>query len=288
MAVALPCAGGVLLANFFSSLAKLKKPEQVAISIECCYQNVGIATSVVVNMFDDPAERAAALSVPLFYGFLEAVLVGCYCVAAWKLGWTRAPSDEKLCVVLTRTYQVEECDDPDDDDDDFADSDHDGTVPPHRGRRDSEEPLTLEEQEVFRESCGAAAVPTGWRAWLQSPFIPRYPPHHLPFSPETMDLEAVPTCTPKNEPADRSRFVSEDYTATTSGTDSPPNTPGACELLSAPPAHMDLSPLPEDDPPLLPENPSPPPPPLPADLLLPTISRFVIDGMDGDVPMDEP
>lgn len=43
-AVLLPCLSGLLVANGLTTLLKLRYPERVTVSIECCYQNVGIAT----------------------------------------------------------------------------------------------------------------------------------------------------------------------------------------------------------------------------------------------------
>jgi hypothetical protein len=108
IAVAFPCLLGLALANLISNAVHLSHPETVAIAIECCYQNTGIATSVAITMFDDPEERAQAVAVPLFYGVVEAVAIGIYCSIAWKLGWTKAPANENLCVVLGKTYEVEE------------------------------------------------------------------------------------------------------------------------------------------------------------------------------------
>ena len=115
--VAFPCAVGMTLANIISRSLTLSPPETVAISIECCYQNTAIATSVAVTMFDDPDTVAEAVSVPLFYGLVEAVIIFIYCLWAWKVGWTKAPANEKICVVVTHTYEVdgherEECDQP--------------------------------------------------------------------------------------------------------------------------------------------------------------------------------
>ena len=56
-------------------------------------------------MFDGK-EEAQAVAVPLFYGVVEAVAIGIYCVWAWKVGWTKAPPDEKLCVVVTKSYEI--------------------------------------------------------------------------------------------------------------------------------------------------------------------------------------
>ena len=201
--VALPCALGLALANCACRLFRLRKPEQMAISIECCYQNVGIATSVAVNMFEDPVERAQALSVPLFYGIVEAILICIYCIWSWKMGWTKAPKDEKLCVVVTRTYEIGHDDD---------DEDHDEETEEQPQQQVPEEELQL----------------TGWRAWLAWPFVPRYPDHFVTSSQQDVEM-ALETPAKKPIEEERSRFVSEDYTAATSTTDgtTPPNTPGA-------------------------------------------------------------
>jgi len=101
-----PCIFGLVIANVIASLlAKLKKPEVVTLSVECCYQNVGIATSAAVSLFHDPQEIAEALAIPLAYGITEAVVLGVYCLIAWKLDWTKAPKDEALCTVLCISYE---------------------------------------------------------------------------------------------------------------------------------------------------------------------------------------
>mmetsp|Transcript_37336 Transcript_37336/g.57310 ORF Transcript_37336/g.57310 Transcript_37336/m.57310 type:complete len:426 (+) Transcript_37336:279-1556(+) len=108
--VAFPCLAGLFVANLLSRIARLSKPEVVTLSVECCYQNVGIATAAAVNMFDDPTERAEALFVPLFYGFIEAVVLGLYCILAWKLGWTKAPADASFWTIVSTTYEVSSTD----------------------------------------------------------------------------------------------------------------------------------------------------------------------------------
>ena len=106
--VSAPCLVGLFLATCFATLARLRKPEVVSVGVECCYQNVGIATSAAVAMFDDPIDKGQALCVPLFYGLMEAVVLGIYCIIAWKLGWTKAPRDEKFCKMIVTTYEVED------------------------------------------------------------------------------------------------------------------------------------------------------------------------------------
>lgn len=136
-------------------------------------------------MFDDPTERAEAVSVPLFYGLVEAVILGIYCVVSWKVGWTKAPKDEKLCVVMSTTYEVDEND-------------------------EEQEPAGDEEQAVAEEEPAVQQEqeppPKGWFHWLVSPFRRK----EVEQVAETKDQ--------KDAQPDRSRLVSEDYTATTSDT----------------------------------------------------------------------
>jgi predicted Na+-dependent transporter len=108
--VGLPCVAGLALANVIAKLCRLKAPEVVTLSVECSYQNTGIATSAVLAMFDDPDQVAQAMAVPLFYGVVEMGAIGLYCLVAWKLGWTKAPSGERICTVMSKTYEVEDSD----------------------------------------------------------------------------------------------------------------------------------------------------------------------------------
>eukprot|EP00957_Ditylum_brightwellii_P080317 6108605-Ditylum_brightwellii.AAC.1 len=58
-------------------------------------------------MFDGD-ELAEAVGVPLYYGMVEAVVLGIYCIGAWKSGWTKAPKNERFCVVIATSYEVED------------------------------------------------------------------------------------------------------------------------------------------------------------------------------------
>ena len=90
--VAFPCFFALLISWFLTSFTRLAPPERVAIAIETSYQNIGIATSVVLSLFDGDDE-GAALGVPLFYGewkplaFVENVYEGTVCSS-------RHPSDD--------------------------------------------------------------------------------------------------------------------------------------------------------------------------------------------------
>jgi hypothetical protein len=75
------------------------------VAVECCYQNVGIATSLALTMFEGN-DLNAAMGVPFFYGFCEALLVGVYCVGGWKAGWSKAPADAPFWKIMFTTYEV--------------------------------------------------------------------------------------------------------------------------------------------------------------------------------------
>jgi predicted Na+-dependent transporter len=106
--VALPAFCGLAIATYLSSRCRLDKPERVAVSVEACYQNTGIATSVALTMFSSEEDLATAIGVPLYYGIVEAVMLAVFCLICWKLNWTKAPADENLCTVISNSYEVEE------------------------------------------------------------------------------------------------------------------------------------------------------------------------------------
>merc|ERR1712107_941418 len=54
---------------------RLRHPERVAIIVEICYQNIGIASAVALSAYcDDPKKRSDAATVPLLYGILQATI----------------------------------------------------------------------------------------------------------------------------------------------------------------------------------------------------------------------
>jgi predicted Na+-dependent transporter len=114
--VAAPCFLGLLISNAFGLSLKLPKPECVTIGIECAYQNVGIATSVALAMFDGDAQ-AKAVAVPFYYGSVEALLLLVYCVGCWKAGWTKAPADVSFWKMIGTSYEVLHSDQPEEDKD---------------------------------------------------------------------------------------------------------------------------------------------------------------------------
>eukprot|EP00538_Stauroneis_constricta_P002632 CAMPEP_0119562810 /NCGR_PEP_ID=MMETSP1352-20130426/21638_1 /TAXON_ID=265584 /ORGANISM="Stauroneis constricta, Strain CCMP1120" /LENGTH=274 /DNA_ID=CAMNT_0007611299 /DNA_START=347 /DNA_END=1168 /DNA_ORIENTATION=- len=105
VSVAAPCVLGLIVANLLTTGIALLRPERVTVSIECVYQNVGIATSVALTMFEGE-ELAEAMGVPFYYGFVEAVVLSIYCVIAWKAGWTKAPKDVSLWTSIVTSYEI--------------------------------------------------------------------------------------------------------------------------------------------------------------------------------------
>ena len=168
--VAFPCIVGIALANILARCARLSPPEVVSIAVECCYQNTGIAASVAVTMFaDDPVQRAQAISVPLFYGILEAVVIGIYCVWAWKAGWTKAPADEKICVVVTHSYENDHNPNSNIDLDEPREHVEEENVD-RNGNEMLERDMEMEQAVSAQESAPPQTKPTSWWASL---FIPR-------------------------------------------------------------------------------------------------------------------
>mmetsp|Transcript_35467 Transcript_35467/g.63927 ORF Transcript_35467/g.63927 Transcript_35467/m.63927 type:complete len:407 (+) Transcript_35467:212-1432(+) len=103
--VMLPCLVGLFMSNILTSFLSLKKPERVTLSVECCYQNVGIATSVALTMFKGD-ELSQAMAVPLYYGLIEAIILGIYCILAWKANWTKAPKNVSFWTMVATSYEV--------------------------------------------------------------------------------------------------------------------------------------------------------------------------------------
>ena len=124
-ATCMPFFFSALIATVVASLLKLAKPEQVAVVIETCYQNIAFATTVAISSFEpdtvsnphlirtsSPPNRHLILSqaslaagVPVLYGLLEVIFIAVWCTVTWQLGWTYAPASDKLPKVLFTNYQ---------------------------------------------------------------------------------------------------------------------------------------------------------------------------------------
>ena len=119
-AIALPCLIGLVVSALLATLAKLPRPERLTTAVECCYQNTGIATSAAISLFSgDDLQQAAR--VPFVYGLAEAILIGLFLIIGWKIGWSKAPKDEKCCKVITKSYEITHGESSGDDNDEEED-----------------------------------------------------------------------------------------------------------------------------------------------------------------------
>jgi len=107
LAIGTPIMAAILVTIGVSSLKPLglTKPERIAVVIEACYQNPGLATSIVLNMFTGK-DAGDAVAVPLLYGMYEAVLLGCVCFIAHFANWTLVnPKEMSLWEAMTGNFQ---------------------------------------------------------------------------------------------------------------------------------------------------------------------------------------
>lgn len=107
IAIASPIILAILLTLAVTSIPglNLSKPERVSVVIEACYQNPGLATSIVISMFSG-RDAGDAVAVPLLYGTYEALLLGLFCLAAHYAGWTLVkPTEVTLCEAIKGNFQ---------------------------------------------------------------------------------------------------------------------------------------------------------------------------------------
>lgn len=109
LAIATPIVMAIFVTLCVTSIPAfgLSKPERVAVVIEACYQNPGLATSIVLGMFKDK-DAGDAVAVPILYGTYEALLLGLFCLCAHFCGWTFVdPAEVTLCEAIKGNYQKE-------------------------------------------------------------------------------------------------------------------------------------------------------------------------------------
>jgi len=100
-----PCVLGLVVSFAVArGLLHIDPPEAVAIGIECCYQNTGLATTVALTVFT-PAESEVAKIVPLVYGAAELLSISIFGLVAWKLGWTYVPPSMPFGACLFGNHQ---------------------------------------------------------------------------------------------------------------------------------------------------------------------------------------
>ena len=89
--------GAGLIVGLVASLSLSLPPAQrMSVAIETMYQNLGIAVSASLTMFNTSAETAVGAGVPIFYGIMGAVVNLAFCLTCWKIGWSLAKPSEPL------------------------------------------------------------------------------------------------------------------------------------------------------------------------------------------------
>ena len=83
----------------------MAQPECVSVAIECFYQNVSIAAALAVSIFEGD-KLSDVLAICMYYGIVQFMVVIIFCIVAWKQGWTKAPKDDNLWLVLVAPYQM--------------------------------------------------------------------------------------------------------------------------------------------------------------------------------------
>mmetsp|Transcript_177 Transcript_177/g.564 ORF Transcript_177/g.564 Transcript_177/m.564 type:complete len:354 (+) Transcript_177:71-1132(+) len=85
-------------------IVRLTRPQRVAVGVECIFQNVGIAISIAISMYDEETV-GQAIFAPLWYGVSQSVLMPMQLLVLWKLGFTYAPPSASLWRVVTQSWQ---------------------------------------------------------------------------------------------------------------------------------------------------------------------------------------
>eukprot|EP00929_Paragymnodinium_shiwhaense_P054813 TRINITY_DN27479_c0_g1_i1.p1 TRINITY_DN27479_c0_g1~~TRINITY_DN27479_c0_g1_i1.p1 ORF type:complete len:366 (+),score=40.75 TRINITY_DN27479_c0_g1_i1:264-1361(+) len=102
---ALPFMFGLLFTVAISTFClRLERPQRVALAIETCYQNTGIALAFMVGN----STSRIGLSVPLICASWQVAIIIVWLMIAWKANWTFAPPDDPICKVIVNSYQREE------------------------------------------------------------------------------------------------------------------------------------------------------------------------------------
>lgn len=109
IAVPMPAVLGLVGAGTLAALCRLSGPTNVAVSVETCYQNVGVALVLALSCFPDK-EQGKAACVPMYYCCVEMLLLPIFLTLAWKCGLTYAPTNVSLYEMLAGNFQPAEFD----------------------------------------------------------------------------------------------------------------------------------------------------------------------------------
>lgn len=105
LGVMTPPLTGIVLSLAFASSLRLERPQCIAVAIETCYQNTGIALAIALANYDDDNELADATGVPVLYQVVQLISLLIFSLCAWKMGWTYAPINISLREFCWNNYQ---------------------------------------------------------------------------------------------------------------------------------------------------------------------------------------
>jgi predicted Na+-dependent transporter len=84
-------------------VVRLERPQRVALGIEACYQNTGIA--LAFGMQTSHPVSKAGLVIPLLCGGMQVSIIAAMVLVAWKANWTLAPPSDPFWKVFGSSYQ---------------------------------------------------------------------------------------------------------------------------------------------------------------------------------------
>ena len=80
----------------------------------------------------------------MIYGLVEIFAIGLYLFVGWKMGWSKAPRDEKCCTVIRKTYEIRDVGEDEGENESAADIED--------GANDDDEVETPEEDDKDKSS----------------------------------------------------------------------------------------------------------------------------------------
>lgn len=108
-AVPMPAVLGLVGSGTLGALCRLSGPTNVAVSVETCYQNVGVALVLALSCFPDE-EQGKAACVPMYYCCVKLILLPVFLTLTWKCGLTYAPTNVSFHKMLAGSFQPADCD----------------------------------------------------------------------------------------------------------------------------------------------------------------------------------
>lgn len=142
--VALPCTCSVVVAFLLAKVSnRVPAPEAVAIAVEVCFQNTGLAMAIAISSFPEQ-EASRAAGVPLFYAVFQVLVLPIFLLVAWRLDMTYASKNEPIWRVIFLNHQPAV--DPTKDVMPFSFSGPPSPVAV--GNRDVKDPIVKEQEEV--------------------------------------------------------------------------------------------------------------------------------------------